>query len=150
MNCSSVRRKLVAYADGELTPDDKGMVSLHLYACPGCREELAGLAQLNAELDRFEDVEARPYFTTRLRQRIVDRRRLTRHSWLRRLAIPAGAAAAVVLMGLVGNRLGNSAYNLRVARLESTGASASTMLEYEPGSSLPELCDVLFEGGSSE
>ena len=143
----------MAYADGELTSDDDGVVSMHLEACPDCREELAGLAQLNAELDRFDDAEVRPYFTTRLRQRIADRQARHQPHWIRRIAVPTGVLAVVLLAALTGSQLGRTVYGWRTRRQLTTstdGSGVLSLLDVPAVGSLEQLSNRLLSGGGDE
>jgi len=40
MKCASLRKKLSAYADGELIPEQIKIIDQHIQECPACREEL--------------------------------------------------------------------------------------------------------------
>ena len=160
MNCSDIRSRLPAFKDGELKPEVQEPVSRHLDSCPGCRQELARLARLADELAVLEDVEVRPYFITRLKQRIADRE--ARHvatkwfpSWVRRAAIPVGAAAIVLLTALAGSHLGRTAYGWRAAPASgstaSAGSSAGYVLFDESSEGMLNLyTDQSFAGGSGE
>jgi predicted lipoprotein with Yx(FWY)xxD motif len=44
--CAGIRAQLGIYVFGAITPADRATVVRHLAACPGCRDELAGLAAL--------------------------------------------------------------------------------------------------------
>jgi hypothetical protein len=48
--CAQIRPELGVYVLGAITPADRARVSRHLASCPGCREEVAGLARLPALL----------------------------------------------------------------------------------------------------
>ncbi|MFP4346460.1 MAG: MG2 domain-containing protein [Anaerolineales bacterium] len=43
--------ELLAYLDGELSPEERARVEAHLAECPACREELARLEALSHDLD---------------------------------------------------------------------------------------------------
>ncbi|GBE16025.1 hypothetical protein BMS3Abin14_02105 [bacterium BMS3Abin14] len=51
MRCGSVRRKLMAYHDGELPQSERGRVEEHLNACPGCSGMLADLVRADSAVD---------------------------------------------------------------------------------------------------
>jgi anti-sigma factor RsiW len=130
MKCADIRNKLTAYSDGELKPEAKALISSHLASCPGCRAELERLTALRAELALIEDVEVRPYFMTRLKQRIADAQgnqkselgtknpALSFRIWFRRAAIPFGAAAVVFLTAVTGSYLGRTVYTWRNPKSE--------------------------------
>jgi hypothetical protein len=48
--CAQIRPELGVYVLGAIAPADRARVSRHLASCPGCREEVAGLAGLPALL----------------------------------------------------------------------------------------------------
>lgn len=50
MKCKHVRRLLVAYLDGELTPKYQQAIRDHLERCASCREEMAALAATRDQL----------------------------------------------------------------------------------------------------
>lgn len=125
MNCSEVRRKLAAFTDGGLETEAKELVSLHLDSCPGCREELAQLQRLDSELDLLPDVEVKPYFATRLHQRIADRNRRGALGWARRVAVPAGAAVVMLLAAVAGTQLGRGLYGRRTLSTSQSTTVAS-------------------------
>lgn len=125
MNCSDVRKKLAAFSDGGLETEAKELVSRHLASCPGCREELAQLRQLDSELDRFAAVEPEPYFTTRVKQRIADRRHGRATGWFRRVAVPAGAALVMTLSAVAGTQLGRGLYDRRSSSIYQSAVAVS-------------------------
>ena len=53
--CTRVRTSLGAYVLGALDPAERSEVEAHLAGCPGCRDELAGLAGLPAMLGRVDE-----------------------------------------------------------------------------------------------
>ncbi|MDR0345753.1 MAG: zf-HC2 domain-containing protein [Nocardiopsaceae bacterium] len=56
--CRDIRQALGVYVIGAIEPAERAQVDEHLAACPGCREELAGLAGLPAFLHRVPVGEA--------------------------------------------------------------------------------------------
>ncbi|XRQ10829.1 anti-sigma factor family protein [Actinomadura welshii] len=54
-DCTDVRTALGSYVLGSLDPGERSQVESHLAGCPGCRDELAGLAGLPAMLGRVEE-----------------------------------------------------------------------------------------------
>jgi Putative zinc-finger len=110
-SCREVRQALGVYVLGAIDPAERAQVDEHLAACPGCREELAGLAGLPAmlrkvpvgEAERLAVADAEPGLSVvppeemlpSLVARTAHVRRI--HRW-RGLA----AAAAVVLVAVGG------------------------------------------------
>jgi anti-sigma factor RsiW len=152
MNCSDVRKKLAAFNDGGLETEAKELVSRHLDSCPGCREELAQLQQLDSELDRFAAVEPEPYFSTRVRQRIAARQAHRRSPWLGRLLVPTGAAAAILFAALVGTSLGRTVHGWRTSAQTTTQVAGTglTVLDVPESGSLAQFSERLFPGGGGE
>jgi anti-sigma factor RsiW len=152
MDCSDIRRKLAAYSDGGLDSAAKELASRHLDTCPGCREELAQLARLNAELNRFERVDVRPYFITRLKQRIADRAHSRRSHWLRRVLVPAGALAVGICAAFAGIGIGRGVYVREASRMSASTSTRTgiDMLDGTGTGSLAGVGDVLFSGGDGE
>jgi hypothetical protein len=131
------------------------LVSKHLAECAACRAELEQLVQLGERLSLLQDIEVRPYFATRVRQRIADRKQRARRGWLPKLAIPVSAAAVVVLMALAGNQVGSSLFERRAASIAQAGRALSgpdeaVVLEAQPGASLLQVSDRLVGGGDNE
>ena len=48
--CREIRQALGVYVLGAIDPAERAQVDEHLASCPGCREDLAGLAGLPAML----------------------------------------------------------------------------------------------------
>ena len=160
MKCPEVRKRLRAYRDSEVPDDQKALISQHLESCADCRLELDKLTRLSNELALLVDVPVRPYFMTRVRQRIADQqaesfraRRVP--AWVRRVAIPAGAIAVVILASQIGGLLGRTMYvqRMRDASLSMTGTAGRSgldLLDAMSASSLAGVCDSIFPGGDIE
>jgi len=116
MNCDGVRPLLSAYIDGELSGGELLRVQQHLRRCHWCAAEVDALRQTIALVTSLDEVEPPDTFHAELHQRLLAadpplvaarkaNRRLTRRAALGRWAIPAAAAAALVI-GVSGlNRL---------------------------------------------
>lgn len=48
MNCQEVRESMSAFYDGELPPEQEGLMSDHINSCEACAEKLAGFNSLSA------------------------------------------------------------------------------------------------------
>ena len=173
-NCADIRKKLTAYCDGEVESEARALISWHLASCPSCREELERLTALRAELALIEDVEVRPYFMTRLKQRIADAPRsqksesrirspassfilypLSFFMWVWRAAMPLGAAAVVFLTAMTGSYLGKAIYAWRIPhsafRTPHSEVSAGSILFDESTEGVLTLSsDQTATGGSIE
>ena len=102
MNCPDIRPLLPALAYDDLSPAEADAVRRHLDACPGCRDEFAGLAHARAALDAIS-VPAVKVDVARLYTEVGARQERRTRRW-RRLSV-AAAALAVGLLGVVGLRL---------------------------------------------
>jgi predicted anti-sigma-YlaC factor YlaD len=152
MECSRIKRKLPSLLNCEVADKDKALISCHLDSCHRCRDEFARLEQLGAELDLVKDVEVRPYFQARLKQRIADRTRNRRSGWWRRVLVPTGAAAVCVVAAFSGTRLGRVAYAIEASRT-AAGVQAQLGLDLLDGTgdgSMTTIGDAIFAGGSGE
>jgi hypothetical protein len=95
MDCSELRDDLLDVLYGEASEAARERVLAHVASCGACRDELAALRALRAELQRWKAPEARP---------------LPRHGTLPRPVLFLAAAAALLLasgalLGLVGSEL---------------------------------------------
>jgi len=117
MECHDIQKKLEAFMDGELTPEEGAVIIEHLDSCPGCRTELVKLTaadQLVAQtqgLDPGEEAWAR--MRAGIREGISRRPVVSRPGimdWIRWLVSPryavikVGAALAVMALALVISR----------------------------------------------
>ena len=153
MNCSDIRRKLAAFSDGGLDPAARDLVSRHLDSCLECRQELAQLERLDAELDRFEKIETGPYFATRVRQRIAERQAHRRSPWFGRVLVPTSAVAVTLVAAVVGTSLGRTVYGWRTLTRSTTQVASTgtlTVLDVPTKGSLATISDRVFTGGKGE
>jgi anti-sigma factor RsiW len=109
--CQSVRKKLSAYQDGEVTTAEKDAIDAHLRTCEPCQKQHEALLQTYRMLRGLPEIEPAP----ELSRRIVDSATRAREPfWVRVLGeafrlLPAPAAmVALAAAGLlVGTMLGN-------------------------------------------
>ena len=117
-------KKLSAYVDGELPPEDAAAIGEHLARCAACRDELSRLAFVSEALETLDGAEPDPYFAPRLKRLAVAERS---RGWARRAFVPAAAAAAAALSLVLGGFLGRALYT------EPNGASVAAngeLVEY--------------------
>lgn len=113
MNCDGVRGLLSAYVDGELSAGELLRVEQHLRRCHWCADEVDALRQAIALVASLEEVEVPASFHMQLHERLVAlgppqavlpaSAQRTRRQDFRRWAVPAAAAAALVI-GVTGLR----------------------------------------------
>ncbi len=143
MKCSRIKRKLSAFLDGETSEVENQLISEHLKSCARCQNELEELSQVSDILDVMDEVEVSPFFTTRLKQRIVDQRarrvvRMPFMEWIRRAALPAFATALVILSFLVGSNLGKTIYQEQAESIAKSGTEIVEVLDFASLDEFPE------------
>jgi anti-sigma factor RsiW len=109
-------KKLSAYLDGELPPEESAALEEHFARCAACRDELSRLEAVSEALETLDGAEPDPYFAPRLKRLAVAERS---RGWARRAFVPAAAAAAAALSLVLGGFLGRALYT------EPNGASAA-------------------------
>ncbi len=148
MTCIDEKR-LSAYVDGELPPEDSAALEEHLANCAACREELSRLEFISQALESLDGAEPDAFFAPRLGRLAAGVRC---GNWPGRVLVPAAAAAAAALSLAAGVFLGQALLT------EPNGASPQAngeLVEYLgvapvedfPDGSLGEAWgDVLVEG----
>lgn len=104
MSGDPVEAELLAYLDGGLTAAERARVEAHLATCPACRDELASLQALRAELAAAFDAALTPvYLPLAAEERIrgVLRERVARPRWWWTLRLNWGIALQAALALLV-------------------------------------------------
>ena len=115
-NCNYIRTLLPLFDSTELTAIEKRQIDDHLASCPNCREELAAMRALHADLRRVEAFEPSAAMMTDLRHGL--RRRLRQESlrpnWQEKLGnllfgnfrpvVQLGFTAALLLVGVIIGR----------------------------------------------
>jgi hypothetical protein len=99
MDCKDFENLLPLYHDGELNPEDRRRVDVHVKACAGCRDALAFYAELESSLTERRSL--RPH-AGRTAERVIDqlglRPRPSVFSGL--LSLPGLASLVLVVTGL--------------------------------------------------
>ncbi len=107
MNCKAIKKLLVAYLDGELTPAKRSLIERHISGCKQCREELEALKSVQTELRQALSMEADevsppPELWEKLQRRLEDSPRTSfwqKYSgWLNRPLWRAVVPVALVVM----------------------------------------------------
>ncbi|MDD5169712.1 MAG: zf-HC2 domain-containing protein [Syntrophales bacterium] len=110
MNCRNIRKRLAPYQDGELSADERKLISAHLQECPSCRDVYAEMEDAWRSLDHIREVEPSPQFYRNLSRKIhaVPEGPRLGFSWLWQLFPAPVATFAILLIGLsLGIFLGN-------------------------------------------
>jgi len=66
MNCRKVSRRLSAYIEGDLAPQETTQLEGHLKTCASCRRKIADLRLIIETSHQLEQKEPGPYFVNRL------------------------------------------------------------------------------------
>ena len=66
MNCRKVSRRLSAYIEGDLSPQETIQLEEHLKICTSCRRKIADLRLIIETSHQLEQKEPGPYFVNRL------------------------------------------------------------------------------------
>jgi putative zinc finger protein len=101
--CGEVRIALGTYLLGAISPAERSRVDAHLGGCPGCRDELAGLASLPALLGRVDEAQITEVAGPpgELLDGLLTRAAASRPSRFRRWAPVAVAAAVLLTVGIM-------------------------------------------------
>lgn len=96
MNCPHIMRLLSACQDGELDPERRRQVELHLQGCAACRDEWQALQELERRLLRLSRPEVDPFFPTRVMAALPGR---PGQGAFWRQAVAYAAVFAVIFLG---------------------------------------------------
>ncbi len=109
--CQSVRKKLSAYQDGEVTSAEKDAIDAHLRTCETCQKEHEVLLQTYRVLRSMPEIEPAPGFSRQIVESVTQAQE---PFWIRVLGeafrlLPTSAAIATLAVAglLVGTMLGN-------------------------------------------
>jgi predicted anti-sigma-YlaC factor YlaD len=160
MKCSQVRKKLSAFLDGQGTESDRTGIRRHLESCSECRQYADELQGVSDDFELIGYLDVQPYFLTRLKQRIADQESSRRMDWrlpiwVRRAALPVGAAAAIVLSAVIGDSLARVVYGWRaapqtMATTTAVGHAGSVLLGESLEGPVSGVYDQLISGGTGE
>lgn len=109
MNERHIIDQLNAYLDNELSEKEKAIVEEHLSRCSGCAQELARLKALSETLKSWNAPEPSAHFDQAVRDKILSRELETRRVAMkmpsRRILIPSGLLAGLVLLVFINSYL---------------------------------------------
>lgn len=146
MNCKRIRRKLVAYLDGELREKQKFLIKEHLTKCRECKKEADLLNKSFYLLKEQERLKPSQGFEANLWERIysAEERRFLPQAIFGRLShliLPA-AVAAVLIIGVVVGGSVEKIIPSETVKLEEerylTSIGLDNFRDLPPGS-LPEI-----------
>jgi predicted anti-sigma-YlaC factor YlaD len=143
MKCSKVKRMLSAYLDGEVSEKEKELITEHTATCATCKTKLEELSATNRIIDTVEDVEATPYFFTRLMKTIKDREKtqtvtIPFFERIRNIVVPVGAIAILLVSLITGQQIGKLLYQIDTARSEAQNVEIEYLLGVNSLDDIPE------------
>jgi len=111
MKCHQVQKRISAFQDGELKPQERERVSDHLESCPACRERYAEMERVWQELGDIKEILPEPGFYGQLVKKINESNE-TRFPagfrWLFQFFSSPWATSTLLIVGiLIGTFLGN-------------------------------------------
>ena len=107
MHCDDVKKRMDAWIDGELAPEESQEIDRHLRGCSGCRREAEDLGQIVTALAELPTITAPSRLTRKTRRAFVSGlERPDLAQWWRELSLTmrgavCGAVAAGLLFGVV-------------------------------------------------
>lgn len=155
MKCSKIKKRLSAYLDGELSEQERCIISEHLKLCQECKAELAAMSSVSDALKILEGFETPPFFMTRLRQAVKEQEKPV--PFLQRikgLVVSAATAVAVIASLFIGNQAGRTIYQSiartpEPAMVETSDVFGLDGFEEFPEGSLSDIYDELVTGGNN-
>jgi competence protein ComGC len=104
-NCNEIKQMLSAYADGEISEEDKKAVDLHIQTCPGCKEALNEQIELLAKLKNMVNTPPLPGENGAIMSAITGKTARKPRLWLRPVlvAAPFVLALAIILPIVIPN-----------------------------------------------
>jgi len=155
MKCKKIRRKLVAYLDGELDEKQKLLVKRHLLECTECEKEADLLSKTSYFLKNLQRLMPSEDFEANLWKKIyfVEKKEV-RPYLLRRVAyiiLPAAVAAALIIGVFRGNLVERitSSQNVNLEEEFLTSVGLDSFQDFPPGS-LPQVYFSLTSTGKVE
>lgn len=155
MKCYKIKKRLSAYLDGEITEEERKIISEHLAGCEKCHEELAAFSKVQDSLRVLRGMDVPSYFMTRLRQQLREETQpLPFLERIRSVVISAGTAVAIIVSLFIGNQVGRTLYQSIAAgttlqTTETTNIFGSNAFEEFPDGSLSDIYNDLVAGGNN-
>jgi len=111
MKCSKIQKKLSAYQDRELAPQEQQEIGRHLLSCQVCREQFAQLERVWQTLGELKEIQPNPWFYRQVIKKIREPREqsfLPALQHVFRLSRAPVAVSIVLIIGLLaGTYLGS-------------------------------------------
>jgi predicted anti-sigma-YlaC factor YlaD len=111
VKCRNVQKRLSAYQDRELRPEEQEEFSRHLLSCQSCREQYEKMERIWQTFGEFEEIRPDPWFYPQLSRKIKEPHQegvlpVLRHVF-QQLRFPAVASIVLAIGILTGTYLGN-------------------------------------------
>jgi predicted anti-sigma-YlaC factor YlaD len=111
MKCHNIQKKLSAYQDRELEPQEQEQVRSHLLNCQACREQFAELERVWKTLGGLEEIQPDPWFYRQVIKKIREPREQgflpTLQHVFRLSRIPVAVSIILIIGLLAGTYLGS-------------------------------------------
>ena len=111
MECSQVQKRLSAFQDGELSPQERERIGGHLESCSACRERYAEMEEIWQALGDFKEILPEQGFYGQLVKKInisSQTRSPMGFQWLFQFSSSPWATSTLLIVGiLLGTFLGN-------------------------------------------
>jgi len=125
MKCKKIYKNLYRYHLGELSPPLKDEIDNHLINCPECSALYTKLVQTLDHLNDRETLPGQPFYYTRLKQRMENKKEKTESVWsnglARKILQPSIYMASLVLAVYIGILIGSGtgSYESKLAKNEA-------------------------------
>ena len=148
MNCESIKRKIPAYLDGEISEINASRLREHFDSCTKCKTEMEAYKNVNNALDLLPAV--MPTFSLNdVKRRALERRSESSRTWgflhIGRMPRWAAALAATfaILIGAVGG-VSLESLHQPISQYSASPSDASNMLSL--GGSDDPMVDLILTG----
>lgn len=123
MTCDRIEELLPAFADDDLSKDERLVVESHLGECASCRETLAFLADLEGALVKRRELRPSPHAAA---DRVMGRVGLATRGWVLRslIGLPGLVSVLLITIGVLWLQLSN-----RFMSADSSGGRLSGQFE---------------------
>jgi len=104
MKCPQVQKRLSAFQDGELTPQEHDSVSDHLESCPACRERHEEMEEVWQALGDLKEIPPEPGFYGQLVKKINDspaNRFPAGFQWVSQFFSSSWATSTILIAGIL-------------------------------------------------
>jgi len=115
MKCNKIHKILYRYHLGELSPQLKEKIDKHLINCPECSAIYTKMVQTLNHFNDKDTIPEQPFYYTRLKQRIENKKEKTESVWsnglVKKILQPTIYMASLVLAVYIGILIGSGTGN---------------------------------------